>query len=72
MPRGDGTGPSGRGSGTGRGLGRGAEQGRRGGGSLGIGGNCVCPSCGTVITHQVGTPCSSIKCPKCNTIMARQ
>jgi predicted RNA-binding Zn-ribbon protein involved in translation (DUF1610 family) len=39
---------------------------------MGVGGNCVCPSCGHIVTHQVGVPCSSIKCPKCGTIMVRQ
>jgi len=70
MPRGDGTGPTGAGPGTGRG--RGAGQGRRGGGGIGIGGNCVCPSCDAIVTHQVGIPCSSIKCPKCGAMMIRQ
>jgi len=69
MPRRDGTGPTGAGPGTGRG--RGAGQGRRGGGGIGIDGNCVCPSCGAMVTHQAGVPCSSIKCPKCGAMMVR-
>jgi hypothetical protein len=72
MPRGDGTGPSGQGPGTGRGLGRGAGQGRKGGQSLGPGGYCICPSCGTKVAHQVGTPCYSIQCPKCGANMTRE
>lgn len=74
MPRGDGTGPTGRGPGTGRGLGRGrgAGQGRMGGFAMGPGGNCVCPSCGHVVAHQVGTPCNQMKCPKCGQMMTRQ
>ena len=74
MPRGDGTGPTGAGPGTGRGTGqgRGAGQGRRGGGGNGIGGDCVCPSCGAIVPHQVGVPCNNIKCPKCGAMMTRQ
>ena len=37
MPRGDGTGPAG------RGLGRGGSRGRMGGSGLGADGECVCP-----------------------------
>ncbi len=70
MPGGDRTGPTGAGPGTGRG--RGARQGRRGGGGIGLGGNCLCPSCGTIVPHQTGMPCTGIKCPKCGTIMIRQ
>jgi len=72
MPRGDGTGPLGQGSGTGRGMGRG--RGRMSGGRLGVGpgGNCVCPSCGTKVAHQAGTPCASMNCPKCGIRMVRE
>jgi len=62
MPGKDGTGPLGQGSGMGRG--------RRGG--AGPGGNCVCPGCGTKVTHQPGTPCASINCPKCGVRMIRE
>ena len=74
MPRGNGTGPSGQGPGTGRGLGRGRGRGRMGGTRPGSGpdGNCVCPTCGTVVAHQVGTPCFEIACPKCGANMIRQ
>ena len=73
MPRGDGTGPAGRGPGTGRGLGRGGGRGRMSGGSgLGAGGECVCPNCGYRTTHKVGSPCYEIKCPKCGVPMKRQ
>ncbi len=78
MPRGDGTGPTGQGAGTGRGaragrgLGRSGGQGRMGGQGLGPGGNCVCPSCGTIVPHEAGTPCYDISCPKCGTKMVRQ
>ncbi len=71
MPRGDGTGPAGRGPGTGRGLGQGAGRGRMGGRSAGLGGECVCPNCGHRITHQRGTPCSQIRCPNCGAMMTR-
>lgn len=70
MPGGDGTGPTGAGPGTGRG--RGARQGRRIGRGMGLGGNCLCPSCGTIIPHQTGMPCTELKCPKCGTMMIRQ
>ena len=74
MPRGDGTGPAGQGAGTGRGTGagRGAGQGRMGGQGAGIGGNCVCPSCGTKVSHQAGSPCYDISCPKCGAKMVRE
>ncbi len=71
MPRGDGTGPAGRGPGTGRGLGRGGGRGRMGGSGLGVGGECVCPNCGHRVTHQRGTPCYQVSCPKCGTPMTR-
>jgi|GEM_PF-279400 len=71
MPRGDGTGPAGRGPGTGRGLGRGGGRGRMGGRSLGVGGECICPNCGYRTTHQRGTPCTQLRCPKCGSPMGR-
>jgi hypothetical protein len=71
MPRGDGTGPRGQGPGTGRGLGRGGGRGRMGGRGAGVGGECVCPNCGHRATHQTGTPCYEIRCPKCGTPMTR-
>jgi len=73
MPRGDGTGPAGgQGAGTSRGLGRGGGRGRMGGSSMGPGGSCVCPSCGTKAEHQIGVPCYEITCPKCGTNMVRE
>jgi hypothetical protein len=56
--------------GSGRGMGQGG-RGRGGGRGLGPGGQCVCPSCGATAPHQQGTPCNSVKCPKCGQIMAR-
>lgn len=70
MPRGDGTGPAGLGPGTGRGRGQG--HGRRVGRGMDSGGNCLCPSCGTIVPHQPGIPCTTVKCPKCGTLMLRQ
>ena len=64
MPGGDGTGPRGKGFG-----GRGRMGGNRAG--AGPGGQCVCPQCGTKVSHQVGTPCSSASCPQCGTRMMR-
>jgi electron transport complex protein RnfB len=79
MPRGDGTGPTGKGPGTGRGMGqggrggagRGAGRGRMGGSGLGLGGKCVCPNCGKTVPHRRGVPCNSITCPACGTMMTR-
>ena len=68
MPRGDGTGPaSGTGPGSGRGIGR--NRGSRPG--AGPSGTCVCPNCGYAVPHEAGSPCYSIKCPKCGTQMIR-
>lgn len=69
MPGGNGTGPLGGGPGTGRGMGRGRGDGNRPG--AGPGGYCLCPSCGTKISHQAGTPCASVNCPKCGNSMVR-
>lgn len=72
MPRGDGTGPAGQGLGTDRGRGRGQGQGRMGGSfAAGLGGNCICPSCGATVPHIARQPCNAISCPKCGTKMIR-
>jgi hypothetical protein len=73
MPGGNGTGPFGKGPGTGRGMGRGGGFGRMGGNRPGAGpaGSCVCPACGTKITHQAGMSCTTINCPKCGSKMIR-
>lgn len=44
----------------------------RGGCGIGIGGECICPNCGTVIAHQRGVSCSSLTCPKCGNRMTRR
>ena len=69
MPRGDGTGPMG---GGGPGTGRGGGRGRMGGFAAGPGGNCVCPQCGKIVAHQLGAPCTQMKCPACGATMTRQ
>ncbi len=71
MPRGDGTGPAGRGPGTGRGLGRGGGRGRMGGRGLGVEGECICPNCGFRVAHQQSVPCYKVNCPKCGARMTR-
>jgi len=35
-------------------------------------GYCVCEKCGYKIKHERGTPCSTIKCPKCKISLARE
>jgi cation diffusion facilitator family transporter len=34
--------------------------------------NCVCPNCGYTVEHKRGIPCTTLKCPKCGTLMARE
>ena len=62
--------PNGRGRGGGGRKQDGSGQGRRAG--AGAKGYCVCPSCGEKVEHQPGTPCNSIKYPKCDTAMTRE
>ncbi|MBA4418869.1 MAG: hypothetical protein C0392_13330 [Syntrophus sp. (in: bacteria)] len=84
MPRGDGTGPTGKGGcggqgtsdvqGSGDRMGRGAGgsgKGRMGGRGLGAGGECICPQCGTKTPHDQCVPCIQQKCPKCGALMTR-
>jgi len=70
MPRKDGTGPPGGGIGAG-GAGR-RGGGRMGGGyAAGPGGNCVCPNCGTTLSHTRGVSCNEMVCTKCGAKMTR-
>jgi electron transport complex protein RnfB len=49
-------------------------RGRMKGFGLGPGGECMCtdPKCGHAMSHQRGTPCYQIKCPKCGSPMTRK
>lgn len=68
---GAGRGGSGRGGGGGGMGGRG--RGRMGGGfAAGPGGDCICPNCGYIAPHKVGTPCYQQICPKCGSRMTRK
>ena len=40
--------------------------------TMGAGGNCICPKCGTVTPHQRGVPCQEARCPKCGAKMLRE
>ena len=55
----------------GRDQGSGGDRGRMGGRGLGVGGYCVCPSCGHKVSHQRGVPCNQRNCPKCGVRMTR-
>jgi uncharacterized protein len=62
MPGKDGTGP----------FGQSVGRGRMGGlFAAGPEGDCICPKCGYKKKHQRGTPCTSIRCPKCSSPMTR-
>ncbi len=55
------------GGGPGRGFGR-----RRGMGFKARPESCVCPKCGYRVQKAPGVPCSTMKCPKCGSIMVRE
>jgi len=35
-------------------------------------GHCVCEKCNYITQHQKGTPCSTLRCPNCNTSLKRE
>ena len=72
MPRGNGTGPQGKGGGKGQGRGGGKPVRMGGGRMTGPAGFCVCPSCGHKEPHERGVPCFERSCPECGTKMTRQ
>jgi len=49
-----------------RGEGQGVGGPKQGDGGVDM---CVCPECGATATHERGTPCMEIKCPKCGAAM---
>jgi len=55
----------------GGGFGRGGRRGLGGGFGYGPGGECICPNCGYREPHQLGMPCYTRKCPKCEAPMTR-
>lgn len=57
--------------GRGGGFGRGGRRGLGGGFARGPGGECVCSNCGYREPHQLGIPCHTRKCPKCEAPMTR-
>jgi len=44
----------------------------KGAAGKGPSGSCICEKCGQKILHQRGTPCSSLACPRCKTMMKRE
>jgi len=73
-PYGNGRGPAGGSRGTGKGRGAGRSGGSAGMGrqGAGLGGECVCPSCGERVPHERGVPCYSVLCPACGSKMVRE
>lgn len=50
--------------------GRGRNQGTNPG--AGVGGECICSSCGEIISHETGEPCYKRSCPNCGKSMIRR
>ena len=48
------------------------HAGRNKGGAFGPSGYCVCVKCGYRTEHQRGVKCTTLKCPECGHVMARQ
>lgn len=67
MPGKDGTGLFG----TGPVAGNAGRRGQLGGIGAGPAGYCICPKCGEKVSHAVGSPCTSLKCPKCGSPFIR-
>jgi hypothetical protein len=67
MPGKDRTGPFG----TGPIAGNASRRGQRGGIGAGPSGYCACLKCGEKVGHIVGVPCTSLKCPKCGSLLTR-
>lgn len=63
----DGTGPFG----TGPVAGKDGRRRQRGGIGAGPTGYCICHKCGEKVSHMAGTPCTSLKCPKCGSTLIR-
>ncbi len=69
--------PQGKGLGSGNGQGGGQNplgggRGRNNGGAFGVGGFCVCASCGYKSPHGKGVKCTDLKCPECGRTMVRE
>ena len=48
------------------------HAGRNRGGGFGPSGYCVCVKCGYKTKHERGVKCTTLKCPECGHVMARQ
>ena len=53
-------------------MGKGKQQRAASGGGMGPVGNCICPKCGSTISHKQGIPCQDRKCLECGTKMLRE
>lgn len=54
-----------------RGAKKGARKVRTVGRRTGAGGFCICPHCGTMVSHQRGIPCTQVTCPQCEQPLVR-